>query len=83
MSMLDHAIWTVAVVSHLVVADHQQVEAPVMEIADVIAHAMHFRLLLAVSHQQMEEMSPGGSGGPGGPGQGGPGGHGPRGTSGS
>ena len=57
-------IWTVAIVSHPVVADHHrhhslelvQVEAPVMEIAVVIAHAMHFRLLLFLSHKQMEEL---------------------------
>ena len=51
----------------------------------MIAHAMHFRLLLSLSlfpHQQVEELgghpggSPGGSGGPGG-------GDGPRGSSGS
>ena len=27
-----------------------------MEIADVIAHVMHFRLLLTLSHQQVEEL---------------------------
>ena len=53
----DQAIWTVAVVSQPVVADYHRhhlweldyVEAPVMEIADVIAHAMHFRLLLSLA----------------------------------
>ena len=48
-----------------VVADHLRhhslelvsVEAPVMEIAVVIAHAMHFRLLLFLSHQQVEELA--------------------------
>ena len=55
--VLDHAICTVAIVSHPVVADpHRhhslelnQVEAPVMEIADVIAHAMYLRPLLSLS----------------------------------
>ena len=53
-----------------------------MAIADVIAHAMHFQLLLFLSHQQVEELggnpggSPGESGGP-------EGGDGLRGTSGS
>ena len=62
--VLHHAIWTVAVVSNPVVADHHRhhswelelVEAPVMEIADVIAHAMHFRLSLLLSHQQVEKL---------------------------
>ena len=57
--ILAHAIWTVTVVSRPVVADHHRhhsleldlVEAPVMEIADVIAHAMQFRLLLYLSPQ--------------------------------
>ena len=61
-SVLDHAIWTVVVVSHPVVTDHHHrhslelvlVEAPAIEIADVIAHAMHFRLSL--SHQQVKEQ---------------------------
>ena len=56
--VLDHAIWTVAVVSHPVVTDHHHrhssefvsVEVPVMEKADVVALAVHFRLLLFVSH---------------------------------
>ena len=59
----DHAIWTVAVVSHPVVTDHHchslelvSVEAPVMEIVVVIAHAIHFRLLLLLSHQQVEKL---------------------------
>ena len=55
--VLDHAIWTDAFASHPVVADHhrhhslglEQVEAPVMENADVIAHAMDFRLALSLS----------------------------------
>ena len=62
--VLDHAIWTVAVVSHPVVTDHHRhhslelvsVEALVMEIAVVIAHAMHFPLLLFLSHQQVEKL---------------------------
>ena len=77
----DHAIWTVVVVSHPVVTDHHHrhslelvsVEAPVIEIVVVIAHAMHFQLLLVLSHQQVEELGailwcPGESGGSGGPG---------------
>ena len=52
--VLNHAIWTVAVVSHPVVTDHHHrhslelvsVEAVVFEIVVVIAHAMHFQLLL-------------------------------------
>ena len=57
----DHAIWIVAVVSHPVVTDHQHrlalelvlVEALVMEIVVVIAHGVHFQLLLFLSHQQV------------------------------
>ena len=87
----DQAIWTVAVVSQPVVADHHRhhlweldyVEAPVMEIADVIAHAMHFSAL-ALSRSPTSRWRswghPGGSTrGSGGPGDG----DGPRGTSGS
>ena len=56
--VLDHAIWTVAVVPHPVVTDHHHrhslelvlVEVPVIEIAVVIAHAIHFELLLFLSH---------------------------------
>ena len=45
-------------------------EAPAIEIVVVIAHAMHFQLLLFLSHQQVEELegnpvgSPGEPGGP-------------------
>ena len=54
----DHAIWTVVVVSHLVVTSHHHrhsselvlVEAPAIEIVVVIAHAIHFQLLLFLSH---------------------------------
>ena len=57
--VLDHAIWTVAVASLLMVADHrhhhslelEQAEAPVVETADVIAHAMHFRLSLSLTRR--------------------------------
>ena len=60
----DHAIWVVAVVSHPVVTDHHNrhslelvsVEAPVVEIVVVIAHAIHFQLFLFLSHQQVEEL---------------------------
>ena len=60
----DHAIWVVVGVSQPVVADHHHhrhtlelvlVEAPVIEIVVVIAHAIHFQLLL-LSHQQVEEL---------------------------
>ena len=59
----DHAIWTVVVVSHPVVTDHHprhslelvSVEAPVIETVVVIAHAIHFQLLLFLSHQ-VEEL---------------------------
>ena len=91
-NVLDHAIWAVAVVSHPVVADHHRhhslqldsVQAPVMEIADVIAHTTHFRLFLSLSSLPPAGggagIHPGGSpGGSGGPGNG----DGPRGTSGS
>ena len=62
----DHAIWTVVVVSHPVVTDHHHrhtlelvsVEAPVIEIVVVIAHAIHFRLLLFLSQQWVEELGP-------------------------
>ena len=62
--VVDHAIWTVAVVSHPVVTDHHHrhslelvsVDALVIEIVVVIAHSMHFQLLLFLSHQQVEEM---------------------------
>ena len=80
---LDHAIWTVAVVSHPVATDHHRhhslelvsVEAPVIEIVVVIAHAMHFQLLLFLPLQQVEELGEGGGGNPGGSpgGSGGPG----------
>ena len=61
---VDHAIWTVVVVSHPVVTDHHHrhslelvsVEAPVIEIVVVIAHAIHFQLLLILSHQQVEQL---------------------------
>ena len=60
----DHAIWTVAVVSHPVVSDHHHchslelvsVVAAVIEIVVVIAHAIHFQLLLFLSDQQVEEL---------------------------
>ena len=60
----DHEIWTFVVVSHLVVTDHHHrhslefvsVEAPVIEIVVVMAHAMHFQLLLFLSQQQVEEL---------------------------
>ena len=60
--VLDHAMWTVAVVSHPVVTGHHHrhslelvsVEAPVIEIVVVIAHAIHFQLLLFFSHQQVQ-----------------------------
>ena len=59
-NLLAHAIWTVAIVSHAVVPDHhrhhssgmEQVEAPVVEIADAIAHAMYFRLSLFFLYHQ-------------------------------
>ena len=59
--VLDHAIWTVAVVPHPVVTGHHHghslelvlVKVLVTEIAVVIAHAVHFRLLLFLSHQQV------------------------------
>ena len=62
--VLDLANWTVAVVPHPVVTDHHHrhtlelvsVEAPVIEIVVVIAHATHFQLLLFLSHQQVEEL---------------------------
>ena len=61
--VLDHAIWTVAVVSHPVVTDHHRhslelvsVEAPVIQIVVAIAHAKHVQLLLFRSHQQVEEV---------------------------
>ena len=55
------AIWTVAVVPHPVVTGHHHrhslelvlVKVLVIEIAVVIAHAVHFRLLLFLSHQQV------------------------------
>ena len=87
--VLDHAIWTVVVVPHPVVTGHHRhslelvlVEAPVIEIVDVIAHTTHFRLFLSLSPQAGggAGIHPGGSpGGSGGPGNG----DGPRGTSGS
>ena len=60
----DHAIWTVVFVSHPVVTDHyhrhslefDSVECPVLEIVVVIAHAVHFRVLLLLSHQLVEEL---------------------------
>ena len=61
----DHAIWTVVVVSHLVVTDQHHhhlelvfVEVPAVKIVVVIAHAMHVQLLLFLSHQQEEELGP-------------------------
>ena len=61
--LLDHAIWTIVVVSHLVVTDHHHhslelvsVEGRVIEIVVVIAHAIHFQFLLFLSHQQVEEL---------------------------
>ena len=62
--VLDHAIWTVATVSHPVVTDHHHrhslglvsFEAPVIEIVAVIAHAIHVQLLLFFPHQQVEEL---------------------------
>ena len=52
--VFTHTMWTVVVVSHPVVTDHPHrhtldlvsVEALVIEIVVVIAHAMHFQLLL-------------------------------------
>ena len=60
----DHAIWTVAVGPHPVVTDHHHchslelvsVVAPLTEIVVVIAHAIHYQLLLFLSHQQVEEL---------------------------
>ena len=60
----DHAIWTIAVVSHRVLTDHHHchslelvsVETPVMEIVVVIAQAIRFHLLIFLSHQQVEEL---------------------------
>ena len=74
--VLDHAIWTVVVVSHPMVTDHHH-QALVIEIVVVTAHAIHFQFLLFLSHQLVEEMGailvvqanlagPGGSGGAGG-----------------
>ena len=77
--MIAHAIWTVAVVFQSVVAGHHHrhslelvsVDALVIEIVVVIAHSVHFRLVLFLSHQQVEEMGAilvvvqGESGGPG------------------
>ena len=62
--VLDHAIWTLAVVSNPVVTDrhdHQSLElvsvgAQVIEIVVVIADAMHCQLLLFLSQQQVEEL---------------------------
>ena len=50
----DHAIWTVVVFSHPVVTHHHSrhslelvsVEAPVIEIVVVIAHAIHFLVVI-------------------------------------
>ena len=61
--VLDHTSWTVAVVPHPVVTDHHHrhplalvsVEAPV-EIVVVIFQAIHFQLLLFLTHQQVEEL---------------------------
>ena len=66
----DDAIWTVLVVSHPVMIDHRHryslelvsVEALEVEIVVVIAHVIHFQLLLFLSHFQVQEL---GSGGPG------------------
>ena len=93
--VLDHAIFTFAFVFHPVVTAHlqhhslemEEVEAPVEEIADVISHATHFRLLfLSLSLSLPISLSlslagegagghpggsPGGTGGPRGPGPGG------------
>ena len=73
--VLDHEIWTVSVVSHPVVTDHHHhghslelvsVEAPVIEIVLVIAHAIHFQLLLFRWRSGSNPGgSPGESGGPG------------------
>ena len=60
----DHAIWTVVVVTHPVVTDQHHrhslewvsVEAPVIEIVVVIAHAIHVQLLLFLFYQQVEEL---------------------------
>ena len=63
----DHAIWTVDVVSHLVVTDHHHhrhslelvfVEVRAVKIVIVIAHAIHVQLLLFLPHQQEEELGP-------------------------
>ena len=67
--VLDHAICTIAVAPHPVVADNHHshslelvsVEAPVIEIAGVIAHAMHFQPSVFLS-------PPAGGGGGGSPG---------------
>ena len=55
----DHAIWTVAVVSHPMVTDHHHchslelvsVVALVIGIVVVIAHVIHLQLLFFFSHQ--------------------------------
>ena len=60
----DHAILTVVVVSYPVVTDHHHhhslelvsVEVPAIEIVVVGAHAIHFQLLLLLSHWQVEEL---------------------------
>ena len=58
-----YSIWTVAVVLHLVVNDRHRhslelvsIGASVIEIVVVIAYAVHFRLLLFLSHQQVDEL---------------------------
>ena len=60
----DHALRTGVVVTHPVVTDRHHrhsmelvfVEAEVIEIVVVIAHTIHFQLLLFLSHQQVEEL---------------------------
>ena len=54
--VLDHAIWTVAVVCHLVVTDHLRHHS--LEFVSVETPVMHFRLwlLLFLSHQQVDAL---------------------------
>ena len=61
---LAHAIWTVPVVSHVVVADHRRhhsselelVEARMLEIADAIDQAMYLPFSLSLYHKQVIEL---------------------------
>ena len=52
----DHAIWTVVVVSHPVVPHWNWFQLRFRVIVVVIACAIHVKLLLFLSHQQMEEL---------------------------